>query len=226
MGGLVGLGAAFVENPKETTYYLFLEPIYTDWQAGNYGEAIGGSLFVAVEIVVGAKGAASGARAATAAIRGSNAAQTVRAAAAGVSQTIRAGRARVRTGFLKGPADEIAGTRGAPSRQPALPDELTLGRNADPGVDVYLGIREGKPVYTGISNQWEIRQAQHGSRFDRLDPLTRGQLTRGEARAVEQALITRNPGFRNIRNSISPLHPYFGQAVEWGEWWLRQNGLG
>jgi hypothetical protein len=83
--GLIDLGAAFVENPKETLYYTFLEPIYTDWQAGNYGEAIGGSLFVAVEVVVGAKGVASGTRAATAAIRGSRAAQATGRAARATS---------------------------------------------------------------------------------------------------------------------------------------------
>jgi len=108
-GGLVGLGAAFVENPKETTYYLFLEPIYTDWQAGNYGEAIGGSLFVAVEVVVGAKGVASGAKAATAAIRSTRAAQSA-------GQTINAAAARVRTGLAK------------IRTQPGSPQHLTRGR--------------------------------------------------------------------------------------------------
>ena len=55
------------------------------------------------------------------------------------------------------------------------------------------------------------RAAEHGSRFT-LQPVTRGQ-----ARAIEQALITRNPGFENIRNSISPSHSWYPQAVNWGE---------
>jgi len=49
-------------------------------------------------------------------------------------------------------------------------------------------------------------------------------VTRGEARAIEQALIESNPGFQNIRNSISPTHPWYSNAVEWGKNWLRTNG--
>jgi hypothetical protein len=46
----------------------------------------------------------------------------------------------------------------------------------------------------------------------------------GEARAIEQALIKRNPGFQNIRNSISPKHSWYEDAVNWGESWLKTNG--
>jgi hypothetical protein len=28
----------------------------------------------------------------------------------------------------------------------------------------------------------------------------------------------------NQRNSISPNHPYYQQAVDWGNWWLEENG--
>ncbi len=140
VGGLVDLGAAFVENPKETTYYLFLEPIYTDWQAGNYGEAIGGSLFVAVEVVVGAKGAASGAKAATAAIRSTRIAQSA-------GQTIKATAARVRTGFLKGPADEAA-TLARYDADFAL-GQLTLDGQATASELAQFGLSQGwKPVQT------------------------------------------------------------------------------
>jgi microcystin-dependent protein len=37
-------------------------------------------------------------------------------------------------------------------------------------------------------------------------------------------LILRNPGFENIRHSISPRHSYYEQAVDWGNAWLRRNG--
>jgi hypothetical protein len=50
-------------------------------------------------------------------------------------------------------------------------------------------------------------------------------VTRGEARAIKEALIVRNPGFGNMRHSISPTHPWYRQAVEWGEAWLKGNGL-
>jgi hypothetical protein len=37
-------------------------------------------------------------------------------------------------------------------------------------------------------------------------------------------LIVRNPGFENIRHSISPTHPYYDEALQWGEAWLKANG--
>jgi hypothetical protein len=55
-------------------------------------------------------------------------------------------------------------------------------------------------------------------------------LTRGQARAIEQALIRRNGGVEsaanlNIYNSISPKRDIYNQAREWGEAWLRANGI-
>jgi hypothetical protein len=38
-------------------------------------------------------------------------------------------------------------------------------------------------------------------------------------------MIERNPDFENTRNSISPIHAWYQQAVDWGEQWLRDNGL-
>jgi hypothetical protein len=43
--------------------------------------------------------------------------------------------------------------------------------------------------------------------------------------AIEQAQIARNPGFENVRNSISPTHDYYDQAVAWGNQWLRARGF-
>jgi hypothetical protein len=106
----------------------------------------------------------------------------------------------------------------------ALPEALTLGRNAETGVDVYTGVRGGKDVYVGITNNLERRAAQHGDRFV-LQQLTRTSVTRGEARAIEQAMLARNPGFENAINSISPSHPWYQQAVDWGETWLQNAGL-
>jgi hypothetical protein len=89
---------------------------------------------------------------------------------------------------------------------------------------VYLGISGGSPVYTGITNNIVRRQAEHGARF-LLQQITQNPLIRGAARSIEQALIVRNPGFQNIRNSISPRHSYYDDAVKWGEAWLRANGF-
>lgn len=118
---------------------------------------------------------------------------------------------------LAGPLTRSA----APPPAPKLPSALK-GGPAD--VDVYYGTVGGKPVYAGITNNIDRRAAQHGDRFQ-LDPVTTSGVTRGEARAIEQALIKRNPGFLNKINSISPKHPYYDEAVGWGEDWLRRNGL-
>jgi len=106
------------------------------------------------------------------------------------------------------------------SAAPSLPSALQGGPAL---TQVYLGIRNGVQVYAGITNNLIARQAQHGARFV-LQQITQSPLTRGEARAVEQALIVENPGFQNIINSISPAHPYYQQAVDWGKNWLRSNG--
>lgn len=89
---------------------------------------------------------------------------------------------------------------------------------------VYFGVRNGERVYVGITNNIARRQAEHGGRFV-LKQITESPVTRGEARAIEQAIINRNPGFENVRNSISPNHSWYGEAVEWGEAWLKANGL-
>lgn len=119
--------------------------------------------------------------------------------------------------------DRVAPSRAAVGlADDALPAALR-GGSAD--VHVYMGVRNGKPVYTWITNNLGRRQAQHGDRFV-LQQVTSDPLTRGQARAVEQALIARNPGFENAINSISPRHSYYQQAVDWGEAWLRANGYG
>jgi hypothetical protein len=50
-------------------------------------------------------------------------------------------------------------------------------------------------------------------------------MPRDQARAIEQAMIVRNPQFENIRNSISPDHSYYNDVVRWGESWLQENGF-
>jgi RHS repeat-associated protein len=89
---------------------------------------------------------------------------------------------------------------------------------------VYVGVRAGKWVYAGITNSLERRTAEHAARFG-VEALSRQPLSIGQAKAVEQAMIVRNPGFENIRNSISPLRPYYQEALAWGERWLKAHGL-
>ncbi|NTW40781.1 MAG: hypothetical protein HGA44_13015 [Cellulomonadaceae bacterium] len=111
-------------------------------------------------------------------------------------------------------------------RAVALPAELALKHNAEAGCHVYVGIKNMKTTYVGITNNVARRAAQHGTRFDLLRVLNRTPLTRGEVRAIEQAMIARNPHFTNIRNSIKPTHDYYRQAVTWGNQWLKANGHG
>ena len=72
---------------------------------------------------------------------------------------------------------------------PSFPTALSGG---PANTHVYLGIKNGKPAYVGITNNIGRRSAQHGTRFDQLQQLTTTALTRGQARAVEEALILRN----------------------------------
>ena len=89
---------------------------------------------------------------------------------------------------------------------------------------VYLGIRDGQPVYAGITNDIARRQGEHGSRFT-LSEITTEPLTRRQARAIEQALIEANPQFENKINSISPTRDWYNDAISWGNAWLKANGL-
>ena len=88
--GFVDLGAALVDNPKETLYYMFLDDVYQEFEAGNYGEGVGRAIFRSVEIVAGAKGVAAGVRGATTAVRASRAVQAIQGSR--VAQAIRTAR--------------------------------------------------------------------------------------------------------------------------------------
>jgi len=89
---------------------------------------------------------------------------------------------------------------------------------------VYFGVKNGKINYVGISKDPAKRAAQHGDRFERLDILTDEPLTRRQARAIEQALINRNPNYSNKINSISPEKSWYKEAVDWGDAWLKERG--
>lgn len=134
--------------------------------------------------------------------------------------------------------DRIFGRyHGSPSDvQSPFPEELTKGPNAQVNVQVYLGIarpgssRAGQNIYVGITNNILRRQTQHQNRtFTIVSISGEEQLTRGQARAIEQAIIdgSRKGGrnFDNILNSISPQQPYYDDAVQWGNEWLRRRSI-
>ncbi|MEU8201565.1 RHS repeat-associated core domain-containing protein [Streptosporangium sp. NPDC049046] len=95
---------------------------------------------------------------------------------------------------------------------------------------VYLGYSGNKVVYVGITNNLKSRTYKHGSRFTSVVPFASG-LTRGQARAVEQAIIHRHKivggpnsfQLTNTINSIAPKHPHYQHMVNWGVRWLRNN---
>jgi hypothetical protein len=93
----------------------------------------------------------------------------------------------------------------------------------DANTHVYLGMKDGKVVYAGITKDISARQTQHGDRFV-LQPLTTDPLIRNQARSIEQVLIEQNPHFENKINSISPSRTWYQDAIDWGSEWLQQNG--
>ena len=99
------------------------------------------------------------------------------------------------------------------------------GRVAGPAVyDVYFGIKNGKRIYAGITNDLTRRACEHGKKFDSLEKINDVPLTRDQARAIEQALINQNPDFINEINSIAPYRTWYNEAVEWGTNWLTSHG--
>ena len=85
---------------------------------------------------------------------------------------------------------------------------------------MYIATVAGRAAYVGITNSPDDRQAEHGARFH-LHVLNRGHpLTRIEVRGIEQFGI--NAGApQNIAQSISQRHPYYDDAVAFGQAFFR-----
>jgi hypothetical protein len=114
-------------------------------------------------------------------------------------------------------------TTGVPNPASAASFE---GRVAGEAIhDVYMGMRNGKPVYVGITKDIATRSCQHGDRFDYLAKITPSQLTRDQARGIEQSVMNKNPNFENVNNSISPNRSWYDEAVTWGSQWLSNHGM-
>lgn len=102
---------------------------------------------------------------------------------------------------------------------------------------VYLrrNIATGEVDYVGITKNIDRRRYEHGFKNKanyELVELTNpaSPLTRGRARAIEQAVIDLKGGvkskgglFENNRNSISASHAYRNEAKDWGTQWLHDN---
>ena len=91
---------------------------------------------------------------------------------------------------------------------------------------VYFGFQDGVAVYTGITRQLvSARLEQHnlkGKGFSRLEVQHR-DLTRNQARSVEQYYIDHGPNKLNKINSLSPYHRFRSQADQWALTYLKKK---
>ncbi len=90
--------------------------------------------------------------------------------------------------------------------------------NGENNNSVYYGVEGDEHTYTGITKQpIDKRLYQHrttGKPFDSLEERYTN-LTRNQARAIEQYHIESGPNLRNKINSISPQNKFYSQAMEW-----------
>jgi len=93
---------------------------------------------------------------------------------------------------------------------------------------VYFGVEGDEYVYTGITRQnLLVRLAQHirsGKHFEALDEIV-SQVTRNQARSIEQYFIENGPSLYNKINSISPAFRYYNEAMEWARVFLEEEGI-
>ena len=97
---------------------------------------------------------------------------------------------------------------------------------------VYFGIKDDIAQYTGITNQiLAARLRQHNAKnnpkrkgFQRLDEQF-SNLTRNQARAIEQYFIENAPNALNEINSIGNSHRYYKDAMNWAKQYLKERGV-
>lgn len=89
---------------------------------------------------------------------------------------------------------------------------------------VYHGMENGKATYTGITRQSKNRRlAQHrrnGKTFDDLE-IKHENLTRNQARALEQRYMNKGINKRNKIRSIRSSHPYYRYSQKWAKHYLK-----
>lgn len=90
---------------------------------------------------------------------------------------------------------------------------------------VYFAKKGDEYVYTGITKQplnKRLYQHNYGDKGKGFDVLERqyGDLTRNQARAIEQYFIENGPNSMNKINSIKPNSKYYADAMEWAKKFL------
>lgn len=97
-------------------------------------------------------------------------------------------------------------------------------------VAVYTATAGTETIYVGITNSIVRRAAEHAARFSIQGIKGLGNLSRADARAVEQTLINRyglsgsGGSLQNIINSISPNNEKYAQALQRGAQLLKEAG--
>ena len=98
----------------------------------------------------------------------------------------------------------------------------------DSNNQVYFGIKDGEAKYTGMTRQpIKIRLSQHnksGKGFLRL-AVQYENLTRKQARAIEQYFIENGPNELNKINSIGQNNKYYKDALAWAKQYLESKGI-
>ena len=88
---------------------------------------------------------------------------------------------------------------------------------------VYFGVKDDMQQYTGITKQTlDARLSQHnanGKGFQQLEEQF-SDLTRNQARAIEQYFIENGPNELNKINSISPNNKFYQDAMNWAKGYL------
>lgn len=111
------------------------------------------------------------------------------------------------------------------TNDPTLPG-LTLPAALDGGIQdtyVYLGYNEAnEAIFVGITR--DLDSAFLDQRFVGIREVSVTPLTRGQALAVQQAVLEVEPGLINELNAISPFVAHFDDSVSWGRAWLQLNG--
>ena len=103
----------------------------------------------------------------------------------------------------------------------------TLSQNQKQGNSSSIpnNILQDEYVYTGITKQplnKRLYQHNYGDKGKGFDVLERqyGDLTRNQARAIEQYFIENGPNSMNKINSIKPNSKYYADAMEWAKKFL------
>jgi hypothetical protein len=161
---------------------------------------------------------------------GSYAQQTIATGEADPMQAIQTG---LVMGGLTGAGDWLSDTirsRIAQSQRAQISEQTQSWLDTGPNNNtVYRGVNaQGQEVYTGITRQdLASRLYQHnyaGKDFVSLNPMDdvlTTNLTRNQARAIEQYFITNGPANElNRINSISPNSQYYEEALLWAEQYL------